>query len=112
MFDAQKFAVRLAERKDRWSLLTDFAAEWHSPLQEGDGYSAAELDAAEQRLGLKLPLALREWYRLMGRRKDIVAMQSSHAKLSSCAGGAGNHGREWSARILLRKSAGGRMGHS
>ena len=79
MFDAQKFAARLAERKDRWSLLTDFVAEWYSPLQEDDGYSVKELDAAEQRLGLNLPLALREWYRLMGRRKDIVAMQNSLA---------------------------------
>lgn len=73
MFDAQQFAARLAKREDRWSLLTEFVAEWHTPLQEGDGYSAAELDAAEQRLGLKLPLALREWYGLAGKREDIVA---------------------------------------
>ena len=76
MFDAQQFAARLANREDRWSLLTDFVAEWHTPLQEGDGYSVAELDVAEQQLGLKLPLALREWYRLVGRRKDIIAMQN------------------------------------
>ena len=75
MFDAQQFAARLANREDRWSLLADFVAQWYAPLQEGDGYSAAELDAAEQRLGLKLPLALWEWYRLVGRRKDIIAMQ-------------------------------------
>ncbi len=75
MFDARQFAARLAERKDRWSLLTDFVAEWHTPLQEGDGYSPKELDAAEQRLGLKLPLALREWYQLAGLREDIVAPQ-------------------------------------
>ena len=42
MFDAQKFAARLAERKDRWSLLTDLVAEWRAPLQEGDGYSPEE----------------------------------------------------------------------
>jgi len=47
MFNAQQFAARLAAREDRWSLLTDFVAEWHRPLQEGDGYSSAELDAAE-----------------------------------------------------------------
>ena len=76
MFDARRFAARLAAREDRWSLLTDFVAEWHAPLQEGDGYSVAELDVAEQHLGLKLPLALREWYRLVGRRKDIIAMQN------------------------------------
>ncbi len=74
MFNAQQFAARLAARKDRWSLLTDFVAEWHTPLQEGDGYSAAELDAAEQRLGLTLPLALREWYQLAGKRTDLFAI--------------------------------------
>jgi len=74
MFDARQFAARLADRQDRWSLLTDFVAEWHTPLQEGDGYSAAELDAAEQRLGLNLPLALREWYQLAGKRTDLFAI--------------------------------------
>ena len=76
MFKAQQFAARLANRENRWSLLTDFVAEWYTPLREGDGYSPEELDAAEHRLRLKLPLALREWYRLVGRRKDIIAMQN------------------------------------
>ncbi|MGI4790289.1 MAG: hypothetical protein ACRYFS_15735 [Janthinobacterium lividum] len=67
MFNAQNFAVRLSTRSDRWSLLKDFVAEWHSPLKPGDGYSASELDAAEQRLGLKLPLALRECYGFAGK---------------------------------------------
>ena len=67
MFNAHEFAARLSTRQDRWSLLKDFIAEWHSPLQAGDGYSAAELDAAEQRLGLKLPVVLRECYGFAGR---------------------------------------------
>jgi len=76
MFSATDFAARLSTRQDRWSLLKDFIAEWHRPLEDGDGYSASELDAAEQRLGLKLPEALREWYGLAGHRKDIVAVQN------------------------------------
>ncbi len=76
MFNAQDFAARLARREDRWSLLKDFIAEWHGPLEDGDGYSKAEIDAAEQRLGLKLPLALREWYWLGGKRKDLTAVQN------------------------------------
>lgn len=71
MFNAQQFAACLAVRKEgtenRWSLLTDFVAEWHAPLQAGDGYSKEELDAAERRLGFALPLALREWYGLAGK---------------------------------------------
>jgi len=74
IFNAQQFAARLAAREDRWSLLTDFVAEWHSPLQAGDGYSPKELDAAERRLGFKLPLALREWYQLAGKRDDLFAI--------------------------------------
>ena len=74
MFNANEFAARLAERKDRWSLLKDFVAEWHAPLSDGNGYSAAELDAAEGRLGFKLPLALREWYQLAGKREDLFAI--------------------------------------
>ena len=76
MFNAQDFAARLSTQQDRWSLLKDFIAEWHGPLEDGDGYSAAELDAAEQRIGLKLPEALREWYQLAGQREDVVATQN------------------------------------
>ena len=76
MFNAEEFAARLSNRQDRWSLLKDFIAEWHSPLQPSDGYSEAELDAAEQRLGLKLPIALRELYQLAGQREDVVASQN------------------------------------
>ncbi len=80
MFNAQQFAARLAARResseDRWSLLKDFVAEWHAPLQFGDGYSQEDLDAAERRLGFALPTALREWYGLAGKRKDIIARQN------------------------------------
>ncbi len=76
MFSAQDFAARLAAREDRWSLLKDFVAEWHAPLKDGDGYTAEEVDAAERRLGLKLPLALREYYLLAGQREDLVAKQN------------------------------------
>ena len=77
MFNAQDFAARLSTRQDRWSLLKDFIAEWHRPLTSGSGYSAAELDAAEQRLELKLPEALRELYQFAGRWEDVfVATQN------------------------------------
>lgn len=67
MFDAHEFAARLSTRQDRWSLLKNFIAEWHAPLAEGDGYPAAEIDAAEQRLGLKLSAALRDMYGFAGK---------------------------------------------
>ena len=74
MFDAQNFAARLSTREDRWSLLKDFVAEWHGPLKRGDGYSAAELNAAEKRLGLKLPKALRECCSFAGKFLEIFSV--------------------------------------
>ena len=43
MFSATNFAARLSTREDRWSLLKDFIAEWHSLLRLGDGYSAVTM---------------------------------------------------------------------
>ena len=54
MFNAQDFAARLSTQQDRWSLLKDFIAEWHGPSEDGDGCSESKINAAEQRLGLKL----------------------------------------------------------
>jgi hypothetical protein len=48
-----------------------FAAAWCSPLAAGDGYAEAEITAAEQRLGVRLPLTLREPYAVFGRRCDL-----------------------------------------
>jgi hypothetical protein len=56
--------------------LKAFVAAWHPPLGKGDGVPVEELDAAEERLGVALPVALREWYQLAGRRADITATQN------------------------------------
>ncbi len=72
MFNAQQFAARLANRQDRWSLLKDFVAEWHRPLQARDGYSARYMEGIERELGFSLPLALRELYEIAGKRKGIA----------------------------------------
>lgn len=65
----------LRSRAEAWRFLTDFAAYWRAPLQAGDGYDSVVLDAAEQRLGLRLPPALREAYMLLGRRDDLCRYQ-------------------------------------
>jgi hypothetical protein len=54
-------------RSDRWRLLCDILAAWYRTITKLDGISEAELNAAEQRLGIKIPSALREWYMLAGR---------------------------------------------
>ncbi|MEV7602047.1 SMI1/KNR4 family protein [Kitasatospora sp. NPDC089797] len=71
-------AAMAAARHDRagaWALVRGFAAYWGEPLGPRDGFTGAELDAAEQRLGLRLPVALREAYRLFGRRADLTSSQ-------------------------------------
>ncbi len=55
----------------RWRLAEEFIDIWRGGLRPGDGYTDEELDVTEARLGVPLPKALREWYRLAGRRRDI-----------------------------------------
>ncbi|MFJ2867595.1 SMI1/KNR4 family protein [Kitasatospora sp. NPDC087314] len=68
-------AESLRGRAGAWALVEGFAALWGEPLRPGDGFTDAELDAAERRLGLRLPVALREAYRLFGRRADLTSNQ-------------------------------------
>ncbi|MFE6054405.1 SMI1/KNR4 family protein [Kitasatospora sp. NPDC056446] len=68
-------AETLHSRAGAWTLVRGFAAYWGEPLGPADGFSDEELDAAERRLGLRLPAALRETYRLFGRRADLTSNQ-------------------------------------
>ncbi|QDU23058.1 TIGR02996 domain-containing protein [Urbifossiella limnaea] len=69
------FAALPESRADRWRLIEDFIEVWHRPLADADGHPEAELRAAEERLGFKLPAALREWHALSGRRHDVWSLQ-------------------------------------
>ncbi|MEU6716315.1 hypothetical protein ABZ897_33030 [Nonomuraea sp. NPDC046802] len=71
----QAFPAAMADRLGAWRFIREFAATWRSPLTDDDGFSAADLDAAEARLGLRLPAALREAYELFGRRTDLTSLQ-------------------------------------
>jgi hypothetical protein len=64
-----------ADRSALWRFVERFAAAWHVPLAEHDGCDDAELDTAQARLGVPLPAALREAYRLLGRRRDLTSNQ-------------------------------------
>jgi hypothetical protein len=72
-FDLAASLARGVEgRSGAWSFIQGFAAHWAGALESGDGWAEADLDAAEKRLGLRLPVALREAYLLFGRRKDLT----------------------------------------
>ncbi|MFF4340084.1 SMI1/KNR4 family protein [Kitasatospora sp. NPDC001540] len=70
---ARDLPTALADRAAAWRLIADVAAFWNAPLRPGDGCTDAELDAAEARLGLRLPAALREAHRLLGNRPDLTS---------------------------------------
>lgn len=64
MIDYGQFATKLAQRTDRWSLLEEYVRDWRLPVAGRSRYSAMDITDAEDQLGFKLPLALREWYQL------------------------------------------------
>ncbi|MFE7778148.1 SMI1/KNR4 family protein [Streptomyces sp. NPDC057445] len=82
-FDLAASLARGVEgRSGAWSFIQGFADHWIGALENSDGWPDADLDAAEGRLGLRLPTALREAYLLFGRRQDLT---SNHDVLLSPA---------------------------
>lgn len=64
------------DRPAAWRVAEILAADWSErPLTPADGYTDADLDAAEQTLGQPLPAALREALKLFGRRDDLTRNQ-------------------------------------
>lgn len=72
---AQEAAASLSSRQGAWRFIRRFAASWLTPLTDDDGWTEADLQAAEQRLGVRLPAAMREAYTLFGRRHDLTSVQ-------------------------------------
>ncbi len=57
-----------SQRDECWRQAAKFIEFWHDPLSDRDGASDDECEAAELRLGVRLPIALREWHSLAGKR--------------------------------------------
>lgn len=68
-------AAALRDRAATWNFLRGITTFYRTALAAGDGFGEAELGAAERRLGLPLPAALREAYALLGRRGDLTSNQ-------------------------------------
>ncbi|MGI5171454.1 hypothetical protein ACQEU3_44610 [Spirillospora sp. CA-253888] len=65
-------AVAAADPAEIWKVVRWFAETWLVPLGRWDGCDRFELDAAEERLGVRLPTALRQAHALLGRRDDLL----------------------------------------
>jgi hypothetical protein len=76
-FDVVRAVADLDHRQSAWAFITDFAAGWLRPIGAHDGYSDDELDAAEARLGIRLPVAVREAYQMFGRRDDLTSVNGT-----------------------------------
>ncbi|QKG23367.1 SMI1/KNR4 family protein [Actinomadura verrucosospora] len=61
----------LHDRAAAWTFIREFAGSWGLSLGREDGTPDGELAEAEERLGLRLPAAVREAYALFGRRPDL-----------------------------------------
>ncbi|MEU2129793.1 SMI1/KNR4 family protein [Streptomyces sp. NPDC018352] len=68
----QSLAVGTESRGDAWQFIREFVANWAEPLGDDDGWTEADLVAAEERLGVQLPRTLRDGYLLFGRRRDLT----------------------------------------
>jgi hypothetical protein len=64
-------------REDRWHLASQFLQHWIRPLTAEDRVSPRRLDATDSRLGLRLPVALREWYLRLGCSGDVWSVQDT-----------------------------------
>lgn len=86
MDQSRTIAQSLAGVRDAGSafaFIERFAREWLTPLQDGDGCTAEEVAAAEERLGLRLPASLAAFYQLAGRRRDLTSNQDHLVPLNS-----------------------------
>ncbi|WP_372350898.1 SMI1/KNR4 family protein [Streptomyces sp. KL116D] len=71
---AASLARGIEGRSGAWTFIQGFADHWvGAALGSNDGWTLADLDAAEERLGVRLPTALREAYLLFGRRQDLTS---------------------------------------
>ncbi|MET9229352.1 hypothetical protein [Lentzea sp. NPDC003310] len=75
-FDVAGSAARaVRDRSAAWRFIEGFAAAWAEPIEARDGWNHADLDAAEDRLGVRLPDAVRDAYALFGKRPDLTSNQ-------------------------------------
>jgi cell wall assembly regulator SMI1 len=71
----QEVAASLDSRQGAWRFIRRYTESWLTPLTDDDGWTEADLEAAEQCLGPRLPPAIREAYALFGRRQDLTSIQ-------------------------------------
>jgi hypothetical protein len=64
-----------ADRLSRWAMASKIIEDWFGNTPAMEPATAAGIAAAEQRLGLALPTALREWYLELGSSREVWSVQ-------------------------------------
>src|SRR5215467_5366690 len=59
-----------------WSDQSPHIRTLFRPWQPGDGYEEASIQAAEARLGVRLPTALRNFYLAWGQRRELAMIHT------------------------------------
>jgi hypothetical protein len=78
-FDVAGAAAKAVHgRSAAWRFIEGFAAAWAEPLEPQDGWNRADLTAAEDQLGVRIPEAVKEALSLFGKRPDLT---SNHDRL-------------------------------
>lgn len=72
---AGEVAGAVRDRYTAWRFIEGFAAAWAEPLEPQDGWNRHDLAAAEDRLGVAIPEALKEALALFGKRPDLTSNQ-------------------------------------
>ncbi|MFD9705748.1 hypothetical protein [Lentzea sp. NPDC059081] len=75
-FDVAGDAARaMHDRSAAWRFIEGFAASWADPLEPQDGWTRRELAETEDRLGVRIPEAVKEALSLFGKRPDLTSNQ-------------------------------------
>ncbi|MCP2246787.1 hypothetical protein [Lentzea aerocolonigenes] len=75
---AGSVAGAVHDRSAAWRFIEGFAAAWTEPIGPEDGWSRRELAEAEDRLGVRVPEAVKEALSLFGKRPEVT---STHDRL-------------------------------
>jgi hypothetical protein len=73
----------LIVRLPRWEKLVGFVKKWYArPIDVESGHSEDTIGEAEDLLGVDLPESLKEWFRLLGHRREITSFQNRAVPVS------------------------------
>ena len=76
MFDVREELARIPESPaEVLGIAKRFIDSWFGGVSSNDGYGRDELRLCEERIGSPIPVALRDFYALLGRRSDLLANQ-------------------------------------